>query len=389
VISILILNAYRQLFSLTLSTAPIDWNPGVQDLGTLISITSTIDVKQNKTANEREKEHIMNATSKMPLETFLQNETTTPEAKFLLDFVVAGFPKCGTTTLGEWLSEHPEIKMQIGEQYHFSMSIQKSVRKLHNFLPENRTDRMRLKRGFRCPHHIQHPRGLKILREVYTEAKVIVSVRHPVLWFESFYNYRLEQNEGALLKGTPNELIGELTCRQCKSPLYLSTATGAFHQYLARLQQTPLSDPKEMALLDPFTPERVKLRQHTGLPNSIFFLEISQLGDQNATRSEIFRKDLQQFLGLEQELPPIPHLRPRNKSTKKPANATKIDICEAQYDPVRTEMLHISQNASLWFRNFFFESEDVYSSSREYLEEILERWMVDPCIERRKRFEYL
>jgi hypothetical protein len=206
------------------------------------------------------------------------------------------------------------------------------------------------------------------------------AVRHPVLWFESFYNYRLEQNELSLLKGTPNELIGELkNCRVCKLPMYLSTATGRFHQYLARLGKTALSDPEEMKLLEPFTPEQMDLVKQPKLPNSVFFLDTSQLGDKNQTRSDMFRADLQQFLGLEEELSPVLHIRPSNKKTKKPANITRMDICDAEYNPVRSEMLRISRNASLWFRNYFLHSEEVFVSNRGYVEEILESWMVDPC----------
>jgi hypothetical protein len=187
-----------------------------------------------------------------------------------------------------------------------------------------------------------------------------------VLWFESFYNYRLEQNELSLLKGTPNELIGELkNCRVCKLPMYLSTATGRFHQYLARLGKTALSDPEEMKLLEPFTPEQMDLVKQPKLPNSVFFLDTSQLGDKNQARSDMFRADLQQFLGLEEELSPVLH--------------TRMDICDAEYNPVRSEMLRISRNASLWFRNYFLHSEEVFVSNRGYVEEILESWMVDPC----------
>jgi hypothetical protein len=65
-------------------------------------------------------------------------------------------------------------------------------------------------------------------------------------------------------------------------PFILSTAKGSFHQYLAQLGKTPLSDSKELTLLD-----RARLNDVKKMPNPVFFLEISQLGDANVTRSEI------------------------------------------------------------------------------------------------------
>jgi hypothetical protein len=118
---------------------------------------SSLVVSINETA-DGERRRVMNGTSRPPLGTFLHNKSPTAETRFLLDFVVAGFPKCGTTTLGEWLSQHPEIKMQGGEQNHFARSIGASVRSLYNNLPDEGVDQMRVKKGFRCPHHIQHPR---------------------------------------------------------------------------------------------------------------------------------------------------------------------------------------------------------------------------------------
>lgn len=217
-----------------------------------------------------------------------------------------------------------------------------------------------------------------MLPEHFPNARLVVSVRHPVKWFESYYNYRLEQNELSILKGTPNELIGELKCKGCKQHFVLSTAKGEFHRFLARLHKTPLSSPEEIKLLS----RNEKWETMTEIHNPIFFVEMSQLGDNNETRSGILRRDLQDFLGLKTAFleNEIPKVRPtRNTIKDNPVNFTKIDICDEEHSPVRTELMHISRNASEWFRQYFLKSDEVFVSSREHLLEILKGWMEDPC----------
>lgn len=229
-------------------------------------------------------------------------------------------------------------------------------------------------------------RGNLFLHKHFPDAKIIVTVRHPLLWFESYYNYRLEQNELMLLKGTPNELIGELTCRGCKMHFILSTAKGRFHRYLARLHKTPLSDPDELQWLgSPHGQEKPPLENMIKINNPVFFMEMSQLGDSNETRSKQLRRDLQKFLGLKTEFHgnEIPKIRPSRAIIQKyPQNFTRVNLCEDEYLPVRTELMQTSRNASIWFRKYFLQSNEVFVSSREYLVEILEGWMEDPCQQR-------
>jgi hypothetical protein len=184
-------------------------------------------------------------------------------------------------------------------------------------------------------------------------------------------------NQRFLLKGRPNELIGDQQCgRRICGPTFLSTSTGTFHKYLAALSKTPMESTEELDLLNPFLPKKfIKVAS----PNPIFFLELSQLGDTNQTRAVQFRRDLQKFLDLDQELPPVPTVRPIDRRSNVKKNVTKIKICSDNHIPLRTELMKISRNASIWFRDFFLQSEDVIVSSQSYLEELLESWTVDPC----------
>jgi hypothetical protein len=50
-----------------------------------------------------------------------------------------------------------------------------------------------------------------------------------------------------------------------------------------------------------------------------------------------------------------------------------------EYIPVRNELMRLGSLNSQWIRDVFLNLPGVYSSSREYLDELLESWMYDPC----------
>lgn len=214
-----------------------------------------------------------------------------------------------------------------------------------------------------------------------------------MLWFESFYNHRLRQKEFHLLVGTPNELIGDLDCPICYNLPILSTSRGRFHRYLARLRKTPLSDPDEMKLLgEPLRDESSPLKNIRKTQNPIFLLETSQLGDSNETRSKIFRQEVSEFLGLKEELgDKIPKMgKPRKNRFENQTTSTKmINICDKEFLPLRHNLMEISRNASLWFRLYFLASDEVFVSSPDFFQELLEKWMIDPCLARSKEKEFV
>jgi Sulfotransferase domain len=344
-----------------------------------------IDFSRSKRSaeSERERMELLGSGTVPSLNIFWNTEqqSPTPQARFLVDYVLAGFPKCGTTAVGHLLSSHPLIKDTGQEEHYILQDMGEAMNGLYSTLltpwsdDENITS---VVRGFRCPHQIHMEEGIRMISEVFTEAKVIVSVRHPVWWFQSYYNYRMEQNDTDLLQGLPNDLIGNLKehSRSEVSPWILQTATGEFHRYLAAMKKTPLIDPEEITLLSPFWNRDWNISRHTRMPNPVFFCEISQLGDKNETRKAIFRKDLQNFLGLTTDFPPIPHIRPGNNVFNEDK---RINICDEQFSPVRSELMNVARHASLWLRKYFMRREDVYYSSGEFLDELLQKWMVDPC----------
>ena len=140
--------------------------------------------------------------------------------------------------------------------------------------------------------------------------RFIVSLRHPVLWFQSFYNFRLKQN---ILKGEKpwkpqvKDLIGP--CNN-NSPYVLNhfeanetnrkgvcTDGSKFHHYLSRLGKTAMNTEHEAALLVH------DMSIHSFPKAQVFIMEINQFSPHNVTLGNRLRKDLQHFLGLDHELP--------------------------------------------------------------------------------------
>jgi hypothetical protein len=291
----------------------------------------------------------------------------------LIQFAVTGFAKCGTTSLGKWLGNHSDVRMRPGEVPG------KRKNKLRKTAKELSV--MVLKKGpgltgYRNPADIRY----KAVRELCPNTKHIVTVRHPVLWLESFYNYRLLKREQWSIKDKPNKLMG-MVCNY--NPAYVCAESGAFHRDLAKLGKTSL-DQEELELLSEFKDEFRNLTSK--FKNPILLIEISQLNDANATRASQLGHDMQTYLGLENPMPPIPHSNSANQLKEDTpqarawkARANTINICDSQYEPIHSKMMQVARDASLWIRNYFLKSPDVTVSSPKHFEALLESWMEDPC----------
>lgn len=320
-----------------------------------------------------------------PLESLVDAKTNEikGDVQFLLDYAVVGFAKCGTTTLSTWLDKHPEISdfdHEVWDVYHGKNA--NFIKQMHKKRTAETNGERRI-HGYKCPGDVTRPKPLETLTRHFPKTKLIVSMRHPVRFFESFYNYRASLNQFHRIPGTPNDLIGPE-----KQHDILATAQSAFHVFLASLGKTNMTSVDERKLLKGFYKDEILEEEQKPMisPHKIFLMETAQLADTNETRSDTFRRDLESFLGLEHPLASIPHHRPNaqhEKRLKKKVEKVgrKIDICDDEHLKARQELLRISTAASQWIRHYFIQSPDVFVSSPEFFEEVLNSWMVDPCDE--------
>lgn len=207
--------------------------------------------------------------------------------------------------------------------------------------------------------------------------------RHPVEWFNSFYNFRLNQDSSWRLD--PLDLIGP--CRQshpgrvCAKPERsrypdeclrhnICTDRSRFHHALSRLKKTSMNSTRELKLLAGRTLEPV-----SGLKGRIFLIEVKQLSQKGSGEIEFLNK-MNNFLKtknpLRKFLPPETNLWNRGQ---KPF----MDICEDKYAPIRSELLANGKAAAEWIRDYFLKSADVVVAQQGLFLDLLSKWSIDPC----------
>lgn len=170
----------------------------------------------------------------------------------------------------------------------------------------------------------------------------------------------------------------------------LCTYRANFHLHLANLGKTNIStDLKEQELI----PQQYQqFIQPHAIQGQIFVWEISQLQPdktiEGQQRNAQFRKDLQQFLHLDNPLPEMIWIKPGydhsiNATIKEQITSKKIDICEDRYQTLRNILVQQGILASKWIREYFLQADGVVVSQKEYFSNvILKSWEQDPCLHR-------
>ncbi|KAL3803151.1 hypothetical protein HJC23_003426 [Cyclotella cryptica] len=304
-----------------------------------------------------------------------------------LDFAILGFPKTGTTFLIYALQQHPQVVMPPDGtapyefcQIHRKDGDQELRDWLNNssssFKPPGMPASVSLKRGIKCPTMVRAMNSIENLMKVSDATKLIVGVRHPVLWFQSFYNYRVYEKH-TYPAIDPNPIPSPFTLNNQKEWRDVSTAYAKFDSYLKQLMKVPLSGKElnEMLATDAFWEKRT-----TPNPYKVFIYTSEQLNDKNATRQSTFRRQLQRYLDLETALVDFNTMPEMNKHDE--VFPEYIDICNATYDRIRQSLLQSGKKSSEWILQKFIQSKDVFVGNRNYFVGHLKEWGVDPCKKR-------
>jgi hypothetical protein len=300
-----------------------------------------------------------------PLHTLIGDfdSNVTADVEFLLDFAIIGHPKTATTSTLRWLSLHDEIKMPRHEIHSLTHGKPAEFVSQMYSLPAG----SKYKRGYKAPRDIERTRALDGIAEYFPSCKLVVGLRHPVLWFESFYNF--------LARGGEDMPVGSLigNCDAAGNNI-LCTDEARFHLHLNNLGKTNQTSAEEVKLLKPPLISETPTTKVQPMRNQVFLYEISQLYDEDETRAYTYRRDLGHFIGLKRGLSPIAPAKHNRKNFK-----YALDICEDQYRPLRKTLMNIAKPASEWIRSYFMQSPDVVVSSPEYFDSLLLDWMEDPC----------
>jgi Sulfotransferase domain len=296
------------------------------------------------------------------------------DVQHLLDFVIAGHPKTGTTSLMRWLSAHPQVMIQASE-VQSNLKVGQAghlVRRLHRmYRPQGNGNHTSTIRGYKAPNEIHFRTGLRVLAKHWPNVRLIVGVRHPVHWFSSWYNFRVN-NYVAM---PPPELYN----RRLDLPPLMR-----FHENLSLLGKTNLTEGERSLIGTP--PSRIMSKEReddilrsVGLdpndrapvPNRVFLYDVAQADSpSDPIVAAQFRDDLSSFLGIS----PIPDNPSANKMTRH-----KFNVCEDRFAPLRGRLLSLGGDMAEWILTYFIHHPDVTVSSPESFEAMLRSWSVDPC----------
>ena len=314
-------------------------------------------------------------TPRPPLEQIVVDWNITGDPQWLLNFAIVGFPKCGTSTMMHYFNQNTEVQIFPKERCDLGGSQQATlIKALYNDLPPG--DYVR---GIKCPSNVESQNlALPAYGKYFPKTDFIVGIRHPVKWLESFYNHRIHNQF--------NMLPMKEVLRGCRKGLFnVCVQRAAFHWFLSFLRKTDMSD-EERLLFGRANAKSMQGKENHpnhGWNGRVFLYDVDQLNDKDEGRSYRFRKDLQNFLNLRKELPPMVWFKPGRKTHSDTlldkVNQKKVDICEDQYKPVRDSLLEISTNVSTWLLDYFLKSPDVLVSNPDLFEQILRQWRLDPC----------
>ncbi|MFB9721279.1 sulfotransferase family protein [Planobispora longispora] len=175
---------------------------------------------------------------------------STADQRHLPDFLIVGSKRGGTTSLWNYLVQHPLVmpmfpeSREIKSPWYFYVNYAKGDAWYRShFATERRLDQMERKYGTRpltgeaCPYYMYYPPVAERVRERMPDAKIIISLRDPVRRAYSHYWERVDAGTEKLsfeeaLAAEPERLRGEAE-RMAADPYYYSEAHD-FHSYRDR-----------------------------------------------------------------------------------------------------------------------------------------------------------
>lgn len=295
-----------------------------------------------------------------------------------LDFLIAGFPKCGTTTLAHAFAAHDETDISLSERCDIegntpSPDVGPVHGNLQDILGELSAD-PKINLGAKCPTSLSFHRTLSMLNLRSPQTKLIVGVRHPVFYFESYYNYRVTELHTKMytnkVKKAPVPPIETLNGSNVW--LGVNTRMARFEVFLSQLGKTNMTVTEI---------ENLKSApQMAVVPNSfkVFLYSLEQMDDDNTTLKQNFQNKLESFLGLKRPLN-IGHENDNLKIVEKNLYNDTINICDTKYDELRNELVSQGIESQRWLRDKFLKSADVTVANRRHFLQTIQAWMYDPC----------
>ena len=136
------------------------------------------------------------------------------------NFIIAGFPKCGTTSLHHYLSEHPQIFMPSQKELHFftyeilsklkngpkDRAVKKTqIQDSKKYLDFYRNVKNEIAVGDASPSYINYPNQFLKIKEYLEDPKFIIVLRDPInRAYSNYLHLKREQRETLTFKEAVN-----------------------------------------------------------------------------------------------------------------------------------------------------------------------------------------
>jgi len=146
------------------------------------------------------------------------------------NFFIIGAPKCGTTSLATWLSEHPQVFMSsVKEPHFFSLDLNlgqyKTLTEYEALFRDVHDDAIAI--GEASTEYLYSQKAVPEIEKIYPGSRYIIMLRNPVDLAFSFYNY--EKTAGRETCSTfeeawqrsPDRRNGTWVSRWCPEPKWL------------------------------------------------------------------------------------------------------------------------------------------------------------------------
>ena len=347
-----------------------------------------------------------------------QTETKLTELP-AIDFVVGGFPKCGTTTLLYALHRHAQIQFPSRESCALKDTWRQTYQVRRRYLNEVRellpettqrnltrynsvTDIKRSSRsrqsvgkvmsGIKCPTALYSYNFMQRLNEINLAnygsnagthpIKWVIGIRHPVWQVQSFYNYRItelydKKSWWKDIRSLEDIMFSDVPWKDMSS---LS------HKY-----------EHHMNLLLSFV-DNTTSSSSSQIPSAIFLYTLEQIEDVDANRAMQFRHDLSSFLGLDKILSPLGKENVNRFVSGPDKHPEIISICDDKFQAIRRKLVMDSISTVNWIQHNLIREQwqpsgstitaerttagttaNVIVSNSTFFNEVLETWKNDPC----------
>ena len=121
------------------------------------------------------------------------------EPEVLPDFLIIGAQKCGTNSLYDLLTQHPDVERAITKELnYFNLHFEKGIEWYRSQLPLPRLKERKLITGEATPDYLFYPDAARKAAQVVPQARLIVLLRNPVDRAYSHYHHQVRKGREAL-----------------------------------------------------------------------------------------------------------------------------------------------------------------------------------------------